>query len=388
METRDLEPVGERVDEPVDVTVVVPTYNTERFLDEALTSLEQNSRINLEILAINDGSRDGSLEIMRAHECLDPRVRVIDKKNEGYGASVNRGFAEARGTYVAILEPDDWVEPHMYDDLFEYAMSFGLKTPPDVVKSPYWRIWMPTTPQERRLKCPYYHRIHPAHQPFKVEDCPRVVQHHPSIWSALYRRAFLSEKNIRMMEVPGAGWVDNPFWYETMCQADTIVYLDKPYYCYREDLPGSSSANRVLALSFERWNNMCDVCDRLQISDQGVRRALAVVAFRYVGEAIAQVGFENAELTEQMKRMFARIAPETILSLNNVSPQLRALAFKLTGRPQPKISSFEYFCGLVGEFAYSIQNNGPGFAVAQTKLYLERRKNQDKRSEHYEPTDA
>ena len=371
----------------VDVTVVVPTYNTERFLDEALTSAEQNSRINLEILAINDGSTDGSLEIMREHERLDPRVRVIDKPNQGYGATVNRGFSEARGTYLAILEPDDWVDPHMYDDLFEYAMSFDLKCPPDVVKSPYWRIWMPTTPQERRLKCPYYHRIKPLHQPFRVEDCPRIVQHHPSIWSALYRRGFIEHKGILLKEVPGAGWVDNPFWYETMCQADTIVYLDKPYYCYREDLPGSSSANRVLELSFERWNDMCDVLDRLGKDDWGVRRALAVVAFRYAGEAVAKAGLENESLNEQMAHMFSRIDPDVIVSLDNVSPQLRALAFKLTGREVPELSPLGYAKGLVSEFAYSIKSNGPGFAVAQTRLYLDRRRNQDKRSEGFSPAE-
>ena len=58
---------------------------------------------------------------MRDFERADRRFRVIDKKNEGYGASVNRGFSEARGTYLAILEPDDWVDAHMYDELFELA---------------------------------------------------------------------------------------------------------------------------------------------------------------------------------------------------------------------------------------------------------------------------
>ena len=110
----------------VDVTVVIPCYNTEAYLDEALTSAEQNDCVALEILVLNDGSTDGSLEIMRAHEAADPRVRVIDKQNQGYGASVNRGIDEARGTYVAILEPDDWVEPHMYDDLFEFGVRSGF----------------------------------------------------------------------------------------------------------------------------------------------------------------------------------------------------------------------------------------------------------------------
>ena len=132
----------------IDVSVIVPCYNTEGFLDQALASAEQNDRVNIEIIVLNDGSTDGSLEIMRAHEAADARVRVIDKENQGYGASVNRGINEAKGTYIAILEPDDWVAPHMYDDLFEYGQSFGLDPMPDIIKSPYTRVVMPETPEQ------------------------------------------------------------------------------------------------------------------------------------------------------------------------------------------------------------------------------------------------
>ena len=374
--------------ETVDVSVVLPIYNAEKYLDQALSSIEVNSRVSLEIICVNDGSTDSSLTIMLDHAARDPRIRVIDKPNQGYGASVNRGFSEARGTYLAIVEPDDYLDGPMYDDLFEFAKGFdaagdgsGL---PDVVKSPYWRIWMPETPDERRLHCAYFVRIKPAHQPFTVFDCPRVVQHHPSIWSAIYRRGFIEDANIRFKEVPGAGWVDNPFLFETMCQAKSIVFKNTPYYCYREDLPGSSSATRVLSLSFERWNDMADVVDRLGITDQGVRKALATIAFRYAGEAVGQGALDDEDLTRAMGEMFARIDEKTILSLENVSPQLRQLAFRLSGREVPKISKLGYLRGLVSEFAYSIRTNGMGFARMQTALYLRRRSSQDKKSETYE----
>ena len=365
----------------IDVSVIVPCYNTERFLDEALSSAEQNGRCRLEIIVLNDGSTDGSLDIMRAHEARDARVRVIDKPNQGYGASVNRGFSEARGTYVAILEPDDWVKPHMYDDLFAYATTFDEL--PDIVKSPYWRVWMPTTPRERLLHCSYYQRIDPPQQPFTLSECPRIVQHHPSIWSALYLREFLERIPIRMKEVPGAGWVDNPFLFQTMAQARSIVYRDVPYYCYREDLPGSSSAMRVLELSIERWNDMADVVDEVCPEDFGIRKALTVIGFRYAGEAIGRGALEDENLRGMMAQMFARMDPEAIASLENVSPQLRRLAFELAGRDVPPISGMGYMRGLVEEFAYSISTNGIGFAVARTGVYLERRRRQDRRSQEY-----
>ena len=151
----------------IDVTVVVPCFNTETYLDQALSSIEANDRCALEILAINDGSTDGSLAIMRSHEAADSRVRVIDKPNQGYGATVNRGFAEARGTYVAIVEPDDWVEPHMYDDLVDFARAFSPALgpdAPDMVKTPYWRVVGCNTGHERKLHCIYYGRVRPKAQ--------------------------------------------------------------------------------------------------------------------------------------------------------------------------------------------------------------------------------
>jgi glycosyltransferase involved in cell wall biosynthesis len=401
------------MNERVDVTVVLPCYNVEAYLEQALSSALQNDRIALEVICVNDGSTDGTLDIMRRFEANDARVRVIDKPNAGYGAGVNRGFDEARGRYLAILEPDDWVEPHMYDDLFELAESYARKATryvtvpassasgagttgpeaakedadalaadadagwPDIVKSSYWRIWMPLTPQERRLHCSYYQRIKPKQQPFTLADCPRLIQHHPSIWSALYRRGFLCDKGIRFKEVPGAGWVDNPFLIETMCQAESIVYTDTPYYNYREDLPGSSSSNRVLALSLERWQDMCDVMDRLGVEDRGIRRALAVIGFRYVGEAVGRGALDDDELREQMAAVFRRIDQDDIRRLPNVSPQLRRLATALADRPEETFVPGPYYAALIKEFGYSVRVNGLGFALARTGVYFDRRRRQD-----------
>lgn len=358
----------------VDVTVVVPCYNTETFLDQALRSIEANDRCSLEIIVLNDGSTDGSLAIMREHAAADPRVHVVDKKNQGYGATVNRGFSEASGDYLAIVEPDDYVEPHMYDELVEFAHTF--ESLPDIIKSSYWRIWMPTTPQEKRLHCSYYKRIDPPRQPFTLRDCPRLVQHHPSIWSAIYRRGFIEDRQIRFKELPGAGWVDNPFLFETMCQAERIAYTDTPYYNYREDLPGSSSAMRVASLSFDRWNDMADVCDRLGVDDFGIRRALTTIGFRYVGAAIGAGALDDPALVEMIRGVFARMDPDVIVSLTNVSPSLRRRAFEMTGRPCPTLSNWGYFCALVSEFFYSWKINGFGFALSRVGLYQRRQADQ------------
>lgn len=89
------------------VTVIVPIFNQEDCMEECLDSIISQSLEDIEILCINDGSTDGSLDILRSYEAKDARVRVINKANEGVGASRNRGIQEAGGEYVIFCDPDD-----------------------------------------------------------------------------------------------------------------------------------------------------------------------------------------------------------------------------------------------------------------------------------------
>ena len=158
------------------------------------------------------------------------------------------------------------------------------------------------------------------------------------------------------------------------------AFTGTPVY-FPED--GSAVSVQAYAPYSSNWNDMADVVDRVCPDDFGIRRALTVIGFRYAGEAIGRGALENAQLHTMMSAMFRRMDREAILSLDNVSPQLRRLAFELAGRDVPRISGLGYARGLVEEFAYSIRTNGPDFAVVRTGVYLERRKRQDKRSQAY-----
>ncbi|MBS5449796.1 MAG: glycosyltransferase [Coriobacteriia bacterium] len=354
----------------IDVTLIVPTYNTGAFLDQALSTARQNDVARMEILAVNDGSTDDSLSIMRRHEQEDPRVRVIDKPNGGYGSACNRGLSEARGTYVAILEPDDYVRPHFYDEMLAFARTFPEL--PDVVKTPYTRVYLPCTPKERLYHCAYAHRLTLAHQPFTIFDEPRLLQHHPSIWSAMYRRAFLEEHGIRFKEAKGGGWVDNPFLVETLCQARSIVFLEKEFYCYREDLPGSSSMLRATNLAFERWNDMTDVLDRLGVDDAGVRRAHAVRGVSYLSGIMEEAKIAGSDAETQMRHMFERMPVDSVFTNPNISNPIKTLFCTVRGI-EPTFDKGLYRRALVNEFVYSVRNNGLGFGLSRFALFMGRR---------------
>lgn len=352
------------------VSVIVPTFNAEPYLAQCLDSILVQTHRNLEILCLNDGSTDNSLTIMRSFAERDERIRIIDKKNQGYGATCNRGLDEAQGEWVAVVEPDDWIEPGMYADMLAFADT--LDRPLDIIKTPYWRIWMPDTAEERKLNCSYRHRIKPSRQPFTINDAAHLLTHHPSIWSAIYRADFLREHGIRFREFPGAGWADNPFLVETLCQTTSIGYLDTPYYCYREETPekAASFARNNTLLPIERWNDMMDVLERLDVSDERVLRAHYSRGFTYLAGVMEEVDLSNEALRAAATAMFERMDAATVLADSEIPPGSKRTFADLRGLPEPKINSLPYAWGLIKQGVYSLHNTGFSYTWHFTKQYL------------------
>lgn len=351
------------------VSIIVPIFNAEPYLEQCLDSILAQTHRELDVVCLNDGSTDGSLAIMQAYADRDERVRVIDKQNQGYGATCNRGLEEARGTWISIVEPDDWIEPGMYADMLAFAST--LEQPIDIVKTPYWRIWMPDTPEQRKLNCSYRNRIRPARQPFAIRDAAHLLTHHPSIWSAIYRKSFLDERGIRFREYPGAGWADNPFLVETFCQTDRIAYLDKPFYCYREETPEKSKSfalNNTL-LPFDRWNDMMDVLERLGMRDEAVLRAHNSRGFTYLGGVLEEFDLSNDKVRAAATRMFERMDADLVLSDAEIPPGCKRMFAELRGMPEPYVRSAPYVWGLVKQGLYNLKNVGPSFTLHTLKKY-------------------
>lgn len=358
------------------VSIIVPIYNAGPYLEQCLDSIVGQTHKDLEIILLNDGSTDDSLATMRRYAENDGRIKMIDKQNQGYGATCNRGLAEATGTWISIVEPDDWIEPGMYADMLAFAAKFADEgTPLDIVKTPYWRIWLPDTKQQRKLNCSYKDRIHPPKQPFAIADAAHLLCHHPSIWSAIYRKSFLDERNIRFKEIPGAGWADNPFLVETLCQTDRIGYFDTAYYCYREETPEKSKnfAHSNTLLPLERWNDMMDVLERLGITDERILRAHNSRGFTYLSGIIEEVDLTHDDVRETAKHMFERMDADLVFSDNEVSPGMKRLYAGLRGIPCPKINPLPHMKGLVGQGVYNLKNTGVVNTLFATKNYLVKR---------------
>lgn len=105
------------------ISVIVPIYNREKFLDKCIESIVNQSYRNLEIILVNDGSTDNSLDICKKWADNDNRIKIIDKKNGGVSSARNAGLDLATGEYIGFVDGDDFIEEDMYSSLMSYIDS-------------------------------------------------------------------------------------------------------------------------------------------------------------------------------------------------------------------------------------------------------------------------
>ena len=106
------------MDKPL-VSIVIPVYNAARFLERSIGSVRNQTYENLEIICVDDGSKDESLKILKCYASADPRITVISKENGGSSSARNAGLKSAKGRYVGFIDADDYIEPDMYMNLLD-----------------------------------------------------------------------------------------------------------------------------------------------------------------------------------------------------------------------------------------------------------------------------
>lgn len=107
------------------ISIIVPAYNIEAYLARTLDSILAQTYTNIEIIVVNDGSKDGTAAVMDRYAARDRRIRVIHKENGGVTSARLRGVAEAVGEWIGFVDGDDLVEPQMYERLLENATKYG-----------------------------------------------------------------------------------------------------------------------------------------------------------------------------------------------------------------------------------------------------------------------
>ena len=366
------------------VSLVVPIYNVAEYLEQCLASIQSQSYTNLEIICLNDGSTDTSLALLEAYAAHDGRVVIIDKENEGYGATCNRGIAAAHGMWVGIVEPDDYLEPTMVQELVDLIQKNGGESQVDIARSAYWRVFgnqkngrEGTKTQiknaagsaEYRIACAYKGRVKPKYQPCSIDQMSQLLLHHPAIWTALYRKEFLIQNNINFKEVPGAGWVDNPFLIASHCCGARLVYTDSALYNYRENgyAEAIAFAQRQPKIPLERWNDMMDVVDTRNIASNVVLNALTLRGINYAlltkdaltwREKHGAAGEIDLEAHDLLAKSFERMDAKRVFENPAIPGSGKAFFAQVRGIALPKEDKFARYAYLAKEGFFRLKNDG------------------------------
>jgi len=302
------------------ISIIIPCYKTEKYIKQCIDSVINQTLQDIEIICVNDGSPDGTLAILNEYAQSDNRITVIDKPNGGYGQAMNAGMLKASGDYIGIVESDDFIIPIMYETLIGKSRNGTV----DIVKSNFYNYYdKKGNPIEMRIDGAR-NSMNEIEEPFIVTEHPDILLGHPSIWSAIYRHDFLSEINIRFMEAKGGGWVDNPFFYETMLKAKSIVYINEPLYYYRKTADESSSTNlNDPTLPITRMNDNLDVIDNISVKDTDVLRMAYARALQYMRGTIADGYYGNNFdlINSSVMPMFRRLDSNIILNYFKLQDQ-------------------------------------------------------------------
>ncbi|MDR2410422.1 MAG: glycosyltransferase, partial [Bacteroidales bacterium] len=207
----------------------------EKYLRQCLDSIVKQTLKDLEIICVNDGSTDNSLEILKEYQHKDKRIKVISKANSGYGATMNAGLENSRGEYIGIVESDDYIERNMYEYLYQITKLHAV----DIVASNYALYYgKQNIKSAGTIFVPSF-----CNKVISVNENQDVIKYSFPIWTAIYKRKMLQRWNIRFNETPGASYQDTAFGFKTLISAKSIYITNKTYYNYRFDNTASSVNN-------------------------------------------------------------------------------------------------------------------------------------------------
>jgi len=212
------------------VSVVIPVYNVEKYVGKCLSSLVDQTFTDFEIIAVNDGSRDSSLEILRSFERNYSFITVINQSNQGMSAARNAGIAIARGEYLCLIDSDDFVAPTFLEELYNACEE----TQSDIACCYYYFRFV-----ENNFIFEYPFRTKGVfNQAQAMNKLLRDVQIQSLVWNKMYKRSLFTDYNIKF---PSMCFEDMAVANQIFSHAKRVVVIDRPLYYYNQR-PGSTLA--------------------------------------------------------------------------------------------------------------------------------------------------
>ena len=213
------------------VSIIVPVYNVEKYLTRCLDSLLNQTLKDIEIICINDGSKDNSLSILKNYSVLDNRIRLIDQKNQGQSVARNKGIEIAAGEYIGFVDSDDWVDLDFFEKLYTAAEKHTCEIAAAGI------IRLHKLNKKFHLKFDKEIITEDINTKFELCDVPELSY----VWNKIYKKEVLLQHQLKFEE--------GIFFEDVIMTPKMLFYmgkmvtvLDTYYYYWRN--PNSTVTNR------------------------------------------------------------------------------------------------------------------------------------------------
>ena len=204
------------------ISVVMPVYNVEKYLREALDSVVNQSYRNLQIILVDDGSTDRSGIICDEYAAVDDRITVIHQNNAGAGAAKNTGLDHVKGEYFSIIDSDDYIEPSMYEKMIGYLESYQA----DVVQCLFRNVFV-----NRKVDRQYLIKS----KDVRIINRNKFLKEYLYDWKyAIFANKVFKSSLLKAIRFPVGRKIDDEFFtYKLICNAEYIVNTKEVFYNYR-----------------------------------------------------------------------------------------------------------------------------------------------------------
>lgn len=279
------------------ISVIIPVYNVQEYLERCLDSVIKNTYKKLEIICINDGSTDNSLNILRKYVKEDGRFIIIDQKNAGVSAARNAGLEIASGDYIAFVDSDDWVHPQYFETLMQMQEVYES----DVAVCRYCRT---------ETQIASFERIDFSLEQGKVLNLREALDDtgiKSSVWSRIYSARIL--KNLRFQNCDMAE--DVLFNVNALCQdldirISLIDYKLYFYFIRENSIVHTNHASKGALIGewyLDHYTDFHDSCIRSIMLEEGIKCALN---YRYL-----TMFLNNDEVKKKRKQFIIRALKST-----------------------------------------------------------------------------
>lgn len=245
------------------ISLIIPVYNAEPFLEEALNSVITQNFRDIELICVNDGSTDNSLSILKRFAENDSRIRIIDQENGGCGFARNQALDEAKGEYIYFFDPDDYILPGTFDKLFKNI----TRNRSDLVLFKIARFnegesinySIPGFDLENVFKNKDFNNFTFDYHEIK----PYVLNRSFAPWTKLYKKEFLDSYDDFRFPL-NIAFDDTPFHIKSILRASKISFIPEFFYHYRFN---PNSVNNTSSNGIDIFK-ICDIVEDF-LKDEG-----------------------------------------------------------------------------------------------------------------------